>query len=67
MKKEALTYETAIARLEDLANRIENNELGIDQLAEQLKEAQRLIAFCRDKLYATDEEIQKILAKAEKE
>ena len=49
-----------MARLEELVRRIESNETGIDQLAGELKEAQRLVAFCREKLYATDEEIKKI-------
>lgn len=66
MAKEKLTYEAAMARLEELVRQVENNEQGIDKLADQLKEAQRLIAFCKEKLYATDEEIQKILQNEEK-
>ena len=56
-----------MARLEELVRRIEANETGIDRLAGELKEAQRLVAFCREKLYATDEEIKKILETGEKE
>ncbi len=56
-----------MARLEELVRRIEVNETGIDRLAGELKEAQRLVAFCREKLYATDEEIKKILESGEKE
>ena len=67
MKKESLTYEEAMARLEELARRMENNETGIDQLAAELKEARRLMAFCKEKLYATDEEIKKIWEKKKKE
>ena len=33
MKKENLSYEEAMARLEELVRRIESNETGIDQLA----------------------------------
>ena len=54
MKKENLSYEEAMARLEELVRRIEANETGIDRLAGELKEAQRLVAFCREKLYATE-------------
>lgn len=67
MKKSTLTYEEAMSQLEELVRQVENNEQGIDKLADQLKKAQQLIAFCKDKLYATDEEIQKILKKGEKE
>lgn len=67
MKKNTLTYEEAMSQLEELVRQVENNEQGIDKLAEQLKKAQQLIAFCKDKLYSTDEEIQKILKNEEKE
>ena len=43
MKKENLSYEEAMARLEELVRRIEANETGIDRLAGELKEAQRLV------------------------
>ena len=56
-----------MARLEELARRMENNETGIDQLAAELKEARRLMAFCKEKLYATDEEIKKIWETDKKE
>lgn len=67
MKKSTLTYEEAMSQLEELVRQVENNEQGIDKLAEQLKKAQQLIGFCKDKLYTTDEEIQKILKNEEKE
>ena len=65
MKKENLSYEEAMARLEELVRRIESNETGIDRLAGELKEAQRLVALCRERLYAADEEIKNILESGE--
>jgi exodeoxyribonuclease VII small subunit len=44
---------------------MEAGEYSIDELTEQLKNAQKLIKLCRDKLTKTDEEIKKILAKNE--
>ena len=67
MEKEKMSYEKAMARLEELVRAVENNETGIDSLAEQLKEAQQLIAFCKEKLFATEEEIRKILEEEEKQ
>ncbi len=58
-KKE--TYSEAMKRLEGIVSRIESNELDIDELGANLKEAQKLIKFCRDKLYKTDQEIRKML------
>ena len=53
-------YEEALAQLEDIVRKMEQNEYDIDELAAQLKTAQRLIKFCKDKLTKTEEEIQKI-------
>ena len=64
-KKE--TYTEAMKRLEAIVARIESNELDIDALGEQLKEAQKLIKFCREKLYKADTEIKKILAENSEE
>lgn len=64
-KKE--TYTEAMKRLEAIVARIESNELDIDALGEQLKEAQKLIKYCREKLYKADAEIKKILAESSEE
>ena len=60
-------YETAMAELQDIVGKMENDELDIDSLATQLKRAQDLIKLCKDKLTKTDEEIKKILAAGDKE
>ena len=56
-----MSYEEAIRQLDAIVRQIETGELGIDQLTTQLKRAQELITFCRDTLYKTDEEVQKLL------
>lgn len=56
-----MKYEEAIQQLETIVSQIENNELDIDQLADHLKEAQKLIKLCKDKLYKTDEKIKTLL------
>lgn len=62
MAKE-IKYEDAVHQLEGIVGKLENNELGIDQLSAELKKAQQLIKLCKDKLTKTDEEIKKILEK----
>ena len=57
---ETMKYEEALAQLETIVRKMENNEYDIDELAVQLKAAQRLIKFCKDKLTKTEEEIAKI-------
>ena len=64
-KKE--TYSEAMKRLEAIVAQIESNELDIDELAGRLQEAQRLIKYCREKLYEADAEIKKMLDEGSKE
>lgn len=60
-----MKYEEALAQLESIVRKMESNELNIDEIAEQLKTAQRLIKFCKDKLTHTEQELQKIQAEEE--
>ena len=57
-----MDYEKAIKEIETIVDQMERNELDIDQLAEKLKEAKRLIKECKDKLYKTNEEVKALLA-----
>lgn len=61
MKQKELTYEAAAARLEHIVAGFENNELGIEQLGEQLKEAQRLLKFCQERLVKVENDVKQIL------
>lgn len=56
-----MKYEEAIKELETIVSQIEKNELDIDELTVRLKDAQRLIKLCKDKLYKTDEKIKAML------
>ncbi len=60
--EEKLTYEQAMARLEALATKMEQGTMPIDELADRLREAQGLIKFCREQLYAADKAVQQILS-----
>ncbi|WP_294618663.1 exodeoxyribonuclease VII small subunit [uncultured Bacteroides sp.] len=64
-KKE--TYSQAMERLERIVSQIDNNELEIDVLAEKIKEANEIIAFCNDKLTKADCEVKKLLADRQEE
>ena len=64
MSKE-IKYEEAFTQLQNIVHKMENDEYSIDEIAVQLKEAQRLIKFCKDKLTKTEQEILKIQAERE--
>ena len=61
VKKE--TYSQAMERLEKIVRQIDNNELDIDILSEKIKEANEIIAFCKDKLTKADREVEKYCKK----
>ena len=61
MVRKDLKYEEAMATLEQIVARMENNELDLDTMGEELKKAQQLIKLCKDKLTKTDQEIRKLL------
>lgn len=63
MAKEEIKYEEALDRLERIVKQMENDELDIDVMGEQLRQAQKLIKLCKDKLTKADNEIKKILEK----
>lgn len=56
-----MKYEEAISTLETIARQLEQNELPIDKIADRLREAQQLVAFCQQQLTVVDGEIQKII------
>ncbi|WP_276816529.1 exodeoxyribonuclease VII small subunit [Segatella maculosa] len=63
MAKEEIKYEEALDWLERIVKQMENDELDIDVMGEQLKQAQKLIKLCKDKLTKADNEIKRILEK----
>ena len=60
MAKE-IKYEEALNQLEDIVSKMENEEPDIDELTTELKQAQKLVKLCKDKLTKTDKEIKTIL------
>lgn len=59
---ENLTYTKAIGELERIIASICSENCDVDTLAERTRRAATLLAFCRSRLTATEEELEKILA-----
>lgn len=66
MAKKNLTYESAMQRLEDIVEGMEQNTLELDQLTAQLAEAQELIKFCNDKLQKVETDVNTLLSNEQK-
>ena len=67
MQKEKLTYEEAMQRLEELAQRMESEEITVDQMAESLRQAQKWMKQCREQLYEAEKNCKSLLDVNEKE
>ncbi|MBZ4677256.1 MAG: xseB [Anaerophaga sp.] len=59
------TYSEAVAEIEEILQRMENEELDVDELSEKVKRVSELVRFCRNKLKNTEEEVEKVLKEME--
>ena len=60
-----LNYEEAYQELSEIAAEIETEAVSVDVLAERVKRASVLIAFCQAKLRSTETEVNKIIKQME--
>lgn len=58
-----LSYKEALTRINQIVNRIENEDPDIDELSQLVKEATALIVQCKEKLENTETEIHSSLEK----
>ncbi|MDC0339003.1 exodeoxyribonuclease VII small subunit [Flavobacteriales bacterium] len=59
--KAQLKYDEALEQLRDIVGLLEKKEVKIDDLAIKVKDAKKLVDFCRNKLQETEDEITKII------
>ena len=65
-KKTTLSYSDAIAELETIVNKLQNNEYQIDELQKCTTRSLELLKFCKSKLFETDEALQKNIGRVER-
>ena len=56
-KKKALSYSEAVAEIESILVRFDNEEFDVDTLAAQVKRATELIRLCREKLKKAENDV----------
>ncbi len=61
MATKKATYKEAITEIEEILEKIENEELDVDELSDQVTRVSTLITICKDKLHKTEAEVEKIL------
>lgn len=62
-----MKYNKALEELEEIVAEIENEEISVDDLAEKVERASKLIAICKGILSKTEAEVEKILLDLQKE
>lgn len=58
-------YTEAFEELQTIVNEIEEGEISVDELSEKVKRAALLIQICKNKLTATEGDVNKILKELE--
>jgi len=67
MAKKEISYDEAVTEIETILAKIEEGELGVDELARKVARVSELLKLCRDMLYKTEARIGEILDDAEPE
>jgi exodeoxyribonuclease VII small subunit len=67
MATKKLNYREAFAELEVILAKVESDELNVDDLTVQVKRAAELIKFCKNRLFETESEIEKIIGEIDSE
>ena len=62
-----ISYKEAMEKLEEIVSGLERDEIPVDELSAQVKEASRLIRICKSVLYQTEEEVNKVLKEMQEE
>jgi exodeoxyribonuclease VII small subunit len=60
-----MTYQEAVNEIDEILQKIENEELDVDELSDQVKRVSMLIKTCKDKLHKTEIEVENILKEME--
>ena len=61
MKKNPNDYDKAMLQLEKLVERIQNGEMGLEEMRNEVKIAMDLIQLCRNKLRNIETDLEKTL------
>ena len=54
---EKLTYKQAMDEIEAIVKTLEDNKMEVDELSGKVKRVAELIAFCKNQLHQTEEEV----------
>jgi len=67
MATKSINFEDALKKLEEVANSLENGELGLDKSIEKYEEGMEYIKLCHKKLEEAEKKIELLQKKDDKE
>ena len=65
MARKNVSYKEAITEIEDILQKIDDEQLDVDELSKNVERVSFLIKLCRDKLTKTEAEVEKVLSEME--
>jgi exodeoxyribonuclease VII small subunit len=65
MAAKKVSYNEAMTEIEEILEKIENDELDVDEIAEKVKRVSTLLKVCKDKLTKTNDQVEQILKEME--
>jgi exodeoxyribonuclease VII small subunit len=65
MTTKKISYNEAMPEIEEILEKIENEELDVDELAEKVKRVSVLLKICKDKLHKTNQQVEQVLKEME--
>jgi exodeoxyribonuclease VII small subunit len=65
MTNKKISYNEAMTEIEEILEKIENEELDVDELAEKVKRVSVLLKICKDKLHKTNQQVEQVLKEME--
>lgn len=61
MAPRKISYNAAMAEIEEILTLIEDEQLDVDQLSDKVKRVSFLLKTCKDKLHKTETDVQQVL------
>ena len=61
MSSDQIKYREAVERLDEIISQIENEDVDVDELSLQVKEAVELIRLCKAKIDKAEIEVKKVV------
>ncbi len=66
-KDESMTFEQALARLEEIVAAMESGEQGLDQMLAAFEEGAALVKFCNERLDAIEKRIEVLVRRGDRD